>query len=125
VLLAYAALTITRNEIWKSPVTLWGESVDLAPRHYRPRLLLGEALEDVGRSDEAATEYNTAIELRPSEPTGYVKLGQLMANRGRFREARQHFREALRVAPNNEDARRSLVVLDQMTLQVTVDDAHR
>ena len=69
--------TWLRNTVWASPVTLWRESVDLAPAHYRPRLLLGEALEDEGRRDEAIEEYKTAIRLRPGEPSGYVRLGPL------------------------------------------------
>jgi hypothetical protein len=64
--------TLIRNTVWASPVALWQEAADLAPRHFRPRLLLGEALQDAGRRDEAVAEYRTAIELRPAEQTGYV-----------------------------------------------------
>ena len=61
--LAFGAQTLLRNAVWADPVTLWQESVDLAPSHYRPRLLLGEALQDAGRRDEAIEQYRTAIRL--------------------------------------------------------------
>ena len=70
--LAGSALVRRRHAVAKrgvaNPSALWRESVDLAPTHYRPRLLLGEALQDEGRRAEAAGGIQTAIQLRPSEP---------------------------------------------------------
>jgi Flp pilus assembly protein TadD len=83
--------TLIRNAVWASPVALWQEAVDLAPSHFRPRLLLGEALQDAGRRDEAVAEYRTAIELRPGDQTGYVKLGQCLIDMGRWDEATAAF----------------------------------
>ena len=91
------------------------EALDSSIRLTLLDVLSGAAAEITSRLD------NTAIELRPSEPTGHVKLGQLLANRGRFDEARQHFRQALGVAPNNQDARRSLSILDQMSHAIRND----
>jgi protein O-mannosyl-transferase len=115
-LLSYLGLTITRNQIWSSPVTLWGEAVDLAPAHFRPRLLLGEALEDVGRRSEAAEEYRRAIQLQPAEPTGHIKLGQLLARTGQVQEAREQFQLVLASDPHNEHAHQSLAMLDQLVI---------
>ena len=114
VLLSLAMLTITRNRVWASPVTLWGEAVDLAPDHYRPHLLLGEALEDAGRQADAEDQYRVAIALRPADVASLVKYGQFLAKRGRGDEARRHFTEALRLAPNDKDAQKSISVLDRM-----------
>ena len=114
VLLALAMLTITRNRVWASPVTLWGEAVDLAPDHYRPHLLLGEALEDAGRRAEAEEQYRMAIALRPDDVASLVKYGQFLARNGRVDEARRHVAEALRLAPNDKDAQKSISVLDRM-----------
>jgi len=114
VLLALAMLTITRNRVWASPVTLWGEAVDLAPDHYRPHLLLGEALEDAGRQADAEDQYRVAIALRPDDVASLVKYGQFLAKRRRVDEARRHFTEALRLAPNDKDAQKSISVLDRM-----------
>src|SRR4029077_15453239 len=100
-----------------SPVTLWRESVSLAPTHYRPRLLLGEALEDEGRRDAAIDEYKTAIRLRPTEPSGYVRLGRSLAEPDRFDDARQLFLRAMEIDPQDQPARQSLKVLDSLRAQ--------
>jgi hypothetical protein len=113
VAVAFAIETTGRNAVWRSPVSLWRESVDLAPAHYRPRLLLGEALQDEGRHDEAMQEYKTVIQLRPKDPTGYNKLGALYAALGRVGEARSTFGRALEVDPHDEQARRALKIMDR------------
>jgi hypothetical protein len=114
VLAAFSAETLLRNAVWADPVTLWRESVDLAPAHYRPRLLLGEALQDAGRRDEAVEQYKIGIRLRPTELTGYVKLGLCLAEMGRLDEARQSLREAVAVDPHDGPARRALALLEKM-----------
>ena len=114
IIVSFGAETIVRNAVWRNPVTLWRESVDLAPTHYRPRLLLGEALQDAGRRDEAAEEYRTAIRLRPSEVSGYLKLGALLAVMGQFPEARQQLLTVTSMDPQNAQAREALVILDRV-----------
>jgi protein O-mannosyl-transferase len=114
VLSAFSAETLLRNAVWADPVTLWRESVDLAPIHFRPRLLLGEALQDAGRREEAVEQYKIGIRLRPMELTGYVKLGLCLAEMGRLSEARQSLRDAVAVDPHNGPARRALALLEKM-----------
>jgi protein O-mannosyl-transferase len=118
VTLSFGFETIARNAVWSSPVSIWRESVTLAPTHYRPHLLLGEALQDEGRRDDAIQEYKTAIRLRPTDPTGYIKLGALLLVMGHVDEARQNYVKAVEVDPHNETARRGLEFLKQMS------DAH-
>jgi hypothetical protein len=115
VVLSFGADTWVRNAVWSSPVTLWSESVSLAPTHYRPRLLLGEALEDEGRRDAAIEQYKTAIRLRPTVPDGYVRLGRSLAETGRFDDARRQFLRAIEVDPQDRSARQSLKVLDSLS----------
>ena len=111
VLIAFSVQTVIRNAVWADPVTLWRESVDLAPDHYRPRLLLGEALQDAGRREEAVEQYEVAVHLRPSDVTGYLKLGLCLADMGRFDQARRYLEEALALDPHNVFARRALSLL--------------
>jgi Flp pilus assembly protein TadD len=97
--LSLAVQTVLRNEVWSTPETLWRESVDRAPTHYRPRLLLGEAMLDAGRGEEAIEEFRVAVQLRPEEPAGYMKLGLGLAELRRFDEATATFKELEEVAP--------------------------
>jgi tetratricopeptide (TPR) repeat protein len=125
VLLSFAVETVLRNRVWASPVSLWNEAAARAPEHYRPRLLLGEALHDAGRRDEAIVQFQTAIRLRPTDKTGHVKLGQALAEVGRFADARSHFEEALQLDPADAGARHSLAVLDDMEAQAAHDPSRR
>jgi hypothetical protein len=96
-----AGQTILRNIVWSDPVMLWRESVEQAPRHNRPRLLLGEAFHDQGRFAEAVEEFKTAIQLRPTDETGYVKLGVTFAEMGRLDDAAAAFQELDRIEPRS------------------------
>jgi protein O-mannosyl-transferase len=118
---ALAAQTVVRNAIWSDPIALWQEAVDLAPGHYRPRLLLGEALQDAGRRHDAIEQFQKAVDLKPTEPLGYVKLGQCLAEVGRWKEARGHFLHAIELDPRSAPARNALLVLDHVESRLGID----
>jgi hypothetical protein len=115
VLAAFSAQTVVRNALWHDPVALWQEAVERAPTHYRPRLLLGEALQDAGRKTEALDQFRTAVRLRPSVPDGYVKIGVCLITMGRPSEARPYLLDALARDPDNEAARRALALADRLS----------
>ena len=125
VLISFGAQTMLRNEVWADPVALWRESVDLAPAHYRPRLLLGEALQDAGRRDEAVEQYQAVIRLRPAEPMGYVKMGQCLAEIGQWAEARRQFLKAIDIDPRNRAANDSLTVLTEVESRFGINGSRR
>jgi hypothetical protein len=125
VLLSFIADTLLRNVVWSSPVTLWRESVDLAPRHPRPRLLLGEALADAGRRDEAIEQFRIAISLRPSDPLAHVELARSLGDAGRWSDAREELVRALEVGPHYEPARQALSVLDAIQRHFGTDGPRR
>lgn len=111
VIVSYSGETLLRNAIWSDPIAVWQESVDRAPNHPRPRLLLGEALEDRGRRHDAVSQYQAAVRLEPQDPIAHLKLGLCLAALSRFEEARAELRETLRLDPANEPAQRSLSLL--------------
>jgi len=125
VLVSFAAETLLRNAVWASPVTLWRESVDLAPNHPRPRLLLGEALADAGRRDEAIEQFRVAVSFRPSDPAGHVELARSLGDARRWREARQELMRALDVEPGYAPAQRALKVLDEIEAGLGGNDLRR
>jgi Flp pilus assembly protein TadD len=110
-LITLCALTVSRNTVWASPVTLWHEAVDRAPNHWRPRLLLGEALQDNGRREEAVEQYTAALRIRPSEPSAYMKLGLCFAEMGRLQEAAATFQRLREIDPRSAGASTGLGVV--------------
>jgi Flp pilus assembly protein TadD len=90
-LVSFGGRTLLRNAVWSSPVGLWVEAASSAPDHWVPRLLLGEALQEAGRREEAVDQYRTAIALRPKEQFAYAKLGTCLVELGRLQEAADTF----------------------------------
>jgi tetratricopeptide (TPR) repeat protein len=90
-----ALRTMSRNIVWHRAVSLWLEAAEYAPRHWLPRLALGEALHEEGRHDEAIAMYREALLLRPSEVLTYAKLGQCQLETGQMEAADVTF-ESLR-----------------------------
>jgi tetratricopeptide (TPR) repeat protein len=103
-LITYGLETLARNAVWSDPVRLWQESVSLAPGHFRPRLLLGEALHDAGRYDDAIEQFRIAIRLRPNDPIGYAKIGLSLAQAGRFKPASTAFEQLRALDPSSPAA---------------------
>jgi tetratricopeptide (TPR) repeat protein len=68
------------------------------------RANLGGTLENLGRFDEAMTEYGRAIEIQPSQPNGYFFVGGLEAYAlGRVDRAVPWFQRAAELNPTSGD----------------------
>ncbi len=69
---------------------------------YNAELMLGDALNTLGKSAEAVDAYNAAIEIDPKFYSAYYGLGLVRLNAGRYAEARATLDKA--VALNPKDA---------------------
>ncbi len=96
--------TWVRNEIWSDPVVLAGEAVALAPSHWVPWMLLGEALRHEGRCDEAIPIYRKVLELSPRQKSAYPVLGVCLLEQRRFDEAEAAMKEFREVDPTCREA---------------------
>ena len=67
--LALAALTIRRNQDYRTAVSLWEVTVACAPHNVRAHDNLGAALLEAGRAEEAIPHLVQALNLAP--PVGY------------------------------------------------------
>jgi Flp pilus assembly protein TadD len=104
VLLSLSGRTMLRNAIWGNAVGLWEEARDLAPDHWLPHLLLGEALHADGRHFEAAAEYNEALKRRPEEELAYRKLGLCLIEMQQLDAANDLFERLRSRAPKSVSA---------------------
>ena len=74
--LALAALTIRRNQDYRSAVRMMQLTVECAPHHARARINLGEALMNEGRTEEAAAALSEALRIDPRDGFAYLNLGK-------------------------------------------------
>jgi tetratricopeptide (TPR) repeat protein len=70
--------------------------------------MLSDQLLLQGRIDEALSQLDTALRMKPESPENHFKLGNLLMIKGRMEEARSHFREALRLDPSYDKAAEAL-----------------
>lgn len=93
------ALTISRNLVWRSEVTLWEDAAAKSPAKGRTHGALGHAYQRSGRLVEAERAYMEAIKLTPQDYIAKNNLGALYLKQRRYGEAVDQFNGVLAIAP--------------------------
>lgn len=106
--LGCGALTMARNEDYRTAVRLWTDTVAKRPANGRAHHELGKALFELGRVEESLPSYEEAIRLQPGVPEPLYNRGLALAALGRRAEAMEQYREALRLQPDYADAHNNL-----------------
>jgi protein O-mannosyl-transferase len=65
VVLAEAALSYQRNQLWGSAVAIWKDSVSKSPNKLRPRFQLAFAYYQAAHCEDAVAEFTKAAQLEP------------------------------------------------------------
>ena len=107
-------LTVMRNVVWHDPVTLTQEAARLAPGHWMPRVMVGEAFRQSGQCPDAAREYRAAIAMRPQEEFPYTRLAGCLIAMQDLDEAAGVLQELRAVNPQSQDASMGLGVFALM-----------
>lgn len=100
VTLAAGALTWQRNQVFRSDVALWSDTVHRAPYNLRAHVNLGTAWLEAGQLEDALTAYRTAATMQPEDPEIQLALAQALTRLGRFAEAIRHGERAVALAPD-------------------------
>jgi len=100
--------TVQRNAEYRDPLTLWQTAVDAVPHNPRAHTYLGLALEERGRSTEAAQRYQRALQLDSRYSEAHANLGILLAQAGQFDDAIAHFNRALEAYPDHPEVHNNL-----------------
>jgi tetratricopeptide (TPR) repeat protein len=108
--LGLGALTVQRNEDYRSALAIWGDTVAKRPDNERALVSLGNAwMEMPGRLDDAIAQYEAALRLRPDLAEAHYNLGVALAHRPeRLNEAIVQYEEALRLKPDYAEAHSNL-----------------
>ena len=109
--------TLLRNAVWGNPVMLFSEAVDRAPTSWHAQVLLGEALHDAGRHNDAIGAFTIAMQGQPGEPAIYAKLGLCLIEVGDTKNARAAFEKLRALSPRSPDGTNGLGALALMAGQ--------
>jgi Flp pilus assembly protein TadD len=117
VIIALAAASANRAEIWSDPQLFWADTVSKAPGHPFARFGLGSLYSEIGKDEEAAREYETLLSLpglRSLPPTigvvpeTHARLGVFYALNGEPDRGVAHLRRAVSLCPDCISHRRDL-----------------
>jgi Tfp pilus assembly protein PilF len=111
VLLAYAILTLWRNEDWRDEYQLYSRMVDASPTAAMPRINLAFVELPRGEVASANEHLREAVRLNPGNPRAHAGLGLTETILGDRDAGLRHGLEARALAPANADVRASLGAL--------------
>ncbi len=100
IILVFSLLTYTRNEVWKTPLSLWQDVVKKSPNKARPYLNLGNAFEARGNYYDAIRNYNKSLDLNPLSFMAYSGRGMAFQEIGRYNNAISDFTKAVAIEPS-------------------------
>ncbi len=106
--LPLAAVTVHRNEIYRSELTLYRDTVAGRPGNASAHTNLGNALRNARRYEEAIVEYEEALRLRTDSPQVHYDLAGAFSASGQLLQAIVHYEEALRLKPEYAEAHNNL-----------------
>jgi Flp pilus assembly protein TadD len=95
----------------------------IAPKDWRPQSLLGIALEQAERSDEALAAFNRAVALAPDDPAALANLAMYYAAHGNSKQAETLLRQAVAAPGAGPRERQDLALI--VGLSGHLDEAER
>jgi tetratricopeptide (TPR) repeat protein len=89
---------------WKSTETLWTHTLACAPENYVAHEGLGLDLLQKGRVNEAISQYQESLQIRPGYVSARINLGNALLQKGSVDEAIAAFQKALQLKPGDAEA---------------------
>ncbi len=86
-IIALAWATCVRNEVWRTPISLWEDTVAKSPGKYRTWINLGSAYSSLGREDEAVKCFRKSLHIEPRFGYASFNLSNSLLRLGRPQEA--------------------------------------
>jgi Ca-activated chloride channel family protein len=109
-----------KNGDYELAVQLYRQAIDQNPDNPRLYFNLGNALAEIGNTEEAMAvyeQYKSMTEVNDQQALADYNKGKLLSEQENFDEALSHFREALRKNPEDEDARFNYELAQRMKQQ--------
>jgi protein O-mannosyl-transferase len=120
-------LTVVRNRVWQTEISLWRDSIAKAPHKARAFLNLGIAYLDAGQPDRARADFQTALRIEPDYSAVYFALGKLYLKQGRLDLSLENFQKNLSLDPQSFQAnfQRGNIYLYQEKYELAIRDYSR
>lgn len=93
-------MTVKRNLVWRSELTLWEDTRKKSPAIVRPLINLGRAHGEAGETKKAIYYYEKSLTLAPRVFASNYNLGDLYLAKGRMEVALKLFHRAEKINPS-------------------------
>ncbi len=124
VVLILSAATYSRNAVWASGISLWGDAAAKSPDKIRPLDNLGREYVKAGRFGDAKDLFRKALEADPAYAKDYYSnIGFVDMKTNRLEAAEEAFNKELKIDPRSGSAYSNLCFI--YTKQGRYDDAQR
>lgn len=104
VVLSCVVLTWSALPFWRNTETLFREAIRVTKSNAVAHLVLGEALLDQGRADEALAEFSRGILITPSDAQLHLMAGQACLELGLTEQSIQAFQNTQKLDPKLDEA---------------------
>jgi Flp pilus assembly protein TadD len=119
ILVALILCARTQTMYWRDSETLWNHTLACTSDNAVAHFNLGKTLFQKGQMDEAITQYQQALEIKPDYAEVCNNLGNALLSKGRADEAVIQYQRALQLKPDAVDVLNNLA-----WLLATSPDAH-
>lgn len=103
-LIPLGAAAYARNNVWKSPRSLWQDVLSKDPRSLEAHLNLGRIYFEAGQKEAGMEQFRKAVFYNPSEHLAHYNLAVAYQYVGMLDEAANEYTAALRLSPGYEPA---------------------
>lgn len=107
-LASFAVTSAHAVSLWRDSVTLYRHALSVTERNWVVHYSLAQALERLGRFEEARAQHEAALAIRPQGVDVLQNYAAFLRNRGDLVGARKFYEAALGVAPGFLEARNNL-----------------
>ncbi|MGB3514347.1 MAG: tetratricopeptide repeat protein [Microcoleaceae cyanobacterium] len=101
------AETYLNQKKWQQAITISQQIVQIKPQP-KAYKIIGNALQAMGKLEEALDWYNRALEIKPDFVEVYANLGTIFAQQKQWEKAISYYRKAISVKPEFAGAYRNL-----------------
>ena len=106
--LALGLTTYSRNEVYRSSLLIYQDTVRHRPQNAWARYNLGKTLDESGHPQAAVLQYEAAVKLNPQYYQARFNWGNSLEDQGRHAEAIAQFKAAIAIRPNYPKAEYNL-----------------
>jgi protein O-mannosyl-transferase len=110
-LLVWSAVYIRHNRTWDNTISVYKNSVAVAPLSATAHALLSRTYYDAGRPREAEAEARAALEVDSKCATAYMNLSYFAKQSGRLDKACEYLETAITAVPENAITRPDLATI--------------